>query len=510
MTFTVTAPETENGSLYFFVETDVTGKVMELTEDNNRQISDEIIVNPFFVNESDFAALSKFYAEYDGDNWSGSKWDFSNALIKRSNWSGISFDTEGNVTALNLQSRGLKGTMTAENGLALPHLTTLNVSHNALNGDISMLVKECPALTTLNAAYNQIDALSTPLSSTVAVNLQYQDIDMTVDLDYDKLQDYESILVQAPSLPYYDFSTNSYIPNGFALMASAQKPTDKSGRNWSMNVDYSTGSPVFTVPSGMDNAYYGSSGDTLYIIYPLASDVVRGSFYRSRFFFSLGDANFIDGVDATDLQSTILYAFDQYRTHPFNYTAADTYKDGNINVQDVICTVNILLESEPDTYQSRLSKSKLAKGMGDMANTDAYIYMNDGKLILHSNVPVASLSIKTSGDIRWNVDTHGLQQSTSNGNVVGYSLNGVTLPNDEDGVLGEYTQVTVYSVSLSDVDAQPISVVFRDANTTDIKGASESEENMEIFNVSGYRTKDVRKGINIIHRGGSAKKIFKQ
>ena len=102
-------------------------------------------------------------------------------------------------------------------------------------------------------------------------------------------------------------------------------------------------------------------------------------------------------------------------------------------------------------------------------------------------------------------------QSTANGNIVAYSLNGTTIPSNVDVVLGECTNATLYSASLSDADAQPISVSFLDDNTTNITNTSgTTNEHMNIYDVSGYKKNSLGNGINIIRGNGTTKKIYKK
>jgi hypothetical protein len=137
--------------------------------------------------------------------------------------------------------------------------------------------------------------------------------------------------------------------------------------------------------------------------------------------------------------------------------------------------------------------------------------MSDGKIILNSKIPVASLSIKAAGDIKWNLDAIGLQQSTSGGNIVGYSLTGTTIPNYETSVLGEYTIATLYSASLSDSEAQQISVSLNEVDPTNINSIFNNDaNNTHIFGISGNRKNSISDGVNIIKQNGKTIKLYKK
>ena len=305
----------------------------------------------------------------------------------------------------------------------------------------------------------------------------------------------------------------------FRLSAFADDKTDVlatfdkyDNKEWAMQLQ-AVDNQIFIPYISAQNAYHGESGDTLNVLNMTGNDTTDGSSFRIALSFNQGDANFVNGVDATDLQTTILYAFGGYRNNPFNFTAANTFKDEVINVQDVICTVNILLESNHGTSQDTESKqtNRARMNAGAQTDTDAYMYIKNGKVFIHSRIPIASLSIKAGGNIKWDFERIGLMQSTANGNVVAYSLNGVTIPSYEDVVLGECTNATLYSVSLSDADAQPISVSYRDNYTTNIANTSETtSKDMRVYDVSGYVRNTLETGVNIIHSNGTTKKIYKK
>ena len=171
------------------------------------------------------------------------------------------------------------------------------------------------------------------------------------------------------------------------------------------------------------------------------------------------------------------------------------------------------MNSDDELTQEARSKlvNKARMSASATTDTDAYVYFKEGKVFLHSSVPVASLSIKAAGDLRWNINRIGLMQSTSNGNVVAYSLNGITIPDSEDVILGEYTNASLYSVSLSDTNAQPITVGIMGDNTTNIANAPENiSSDMKIYDISGYKINSLRNGINVIRSNGTTRKIYKK
>lgn len=134
VSFTMRVPYLEAGTLRVFVETDVTSAVMETSDSNNCTLSAvSATLHPFFMNSADLAVLRQLYDDFDGAHWNGTPWDTASELITEGNWSGVAFDTEGRVTAIDLKGRGLKGTLAVETIEALSNLTSLDLSHNSIH-----------------------------------------------------------------------------------------------------------------------------------------------------------------------------------------------------------------------------------------------------------------------------------------------------------------------------------------------------------------------------------------
>lgn len=422
---------------------------------------------------------------------------------------------------INLSSNALSGNLSdvisalkQQNASAFSNLKKLDISYNNLSGNLGVLGECMPNLNELNASYNKFEELTPAMPvALTSLDITNQKMDKVVELNLSEMKASEIVNI-TPSILRYDHSIRGYKDNVTILLTKADLDIYNpyniyTSEDWTMQLSYNN-TLMEVMPYGSTNEYHGNSGDILNVLNMNAYDA---SSFRAALSFSQGDANFMNGVDATDLQATILYAFGDYRSYPFNFTAADTYKDDVINVQDVICTVNILLDSA--TGESANAKpiyiNKVEENSATTMDADAYIYMKDGKIFLHSSTPVASLSIKAAGNIKWNLQNSGMQQSTANANIVAYSLNGATLPSNEDVILGEYTQASLHSVSLSDQNAQPISVGILNGSATSINGITETtSDNTSIFDVSGYNRGRIQNGINIIRSNGVTRKIFKK
>ena len=493
--------------------------------------------------EDEWQSLAVLYAELQQMNVPLS-WNMADGAKSVGTFEGLHVK-EGNVVGISLANKGMTGlfpsslvlftkledidvssnnlsgdiavaiaTVKMQNPLAFNSLKTLDISNNLYHGNLGILANCMPSLTGLNASHNKFEDLYPELSSSITdLDFSNQQMERVVELDISNYS-LEDLSTKVPTILLYD-QVNRVYRNSINLLCTK---ADLSTFNkydtdeWAMQLqieDNQISIPYVSV----QNAYHGESGDTLNVLNMVSNDATDGCTFRITLSFNRGDANFVNGVDATDLQATILYAFGGYRNYPFNFTAADTYNDEYINVQDVICTVNILLDSNSESSSEARSMQLRRAGAtkGSWTENDAYVYISEGKVLLHSSVPVASISIKAEGHVAWDFERLGLMQSTANGNVVAYSLNGTTIPSCEDVVVGECTNATLCSVSLSDADAQPISVSVVDDVTTGIANASENtSEDMKIYDISGYKKKSIGNGIHIIQSKGTTKKIYKK
>lgn len=224
----------------------------------------------------------------------------------------------------------------------------------------------------------------------------------------------------------------------------------------------STVEPLFTSISFScnegQNVYRGQSGDLFAIT--ANKNTAAGSKLNMRLKFDEGDANFNGNVDVLDLQTTINYMFEEYATKPFNFTAANLWLDDIINVQDAVSMVNLLLESASSSARMQ-NRAKRASEV--LSEATASVFIENGKLMVSSAVPVASFDIVVSSDQEWTMAEELSQigftcMTRRNGNqihLIGYSLNGTTLPVGQT-VIGETGNSTVSYAMLADEDAQEI------------------------------------------------------
>lgn len=439
-------------------------------------------------------------------------WDITQGIKGVSKWQGVKVK-EGHINELNLSGQNITGEL--PNALyGLSTLEKLDLSNNHLTGNVGILGQALPKLKSLNVSHNAFANLYPMLPTTIdEVNIGSQKIDKTIVLDGSNF-DVATIAPQLPTILAYNHKEQKYDTNLSLAITTANTLNEMANNDaWTIYASMVNGKIVIPYVS-TNNVYYGQTGDTLQAFKLNSNLQAEGSECKVKYIFEQGDSNFNPGVDATDLQATILYAFGGYGRYPFNHTAADTYRDGTINVQDVVATVNIILQKAlaQSSYANR-KRQLLASEQALTASTEkseAVVYLHNGKVMLYSERPVSALSIEAIGNIEWNMQALGMEQSTRSANLVAYSLSGNELPTLQVIEIGTYTdKAEILSASLADINAQAISTSL-DANAiTAIKDVlNTNNANTQIYNTKGIKTNKLQKGVNIIKRGNQTNKVI--
>lgn len=395
-------------------------------------------------------------------------------------------------------------------------IQTLNITGNKLSGNIGLLAASTetvpslltrfPLLTTLWASGNCFDNVYPHLPASI-VNLdltnQVMDFEMTIDLSN---FDVDALSSQIPTLFVYNHQEQSYNTTPYARLSN-YPPTATSADYtaekpyWGVDAFQLNGTLGLTCLAG--NTYKGASGDKLYVSYPIATEEVSGSYCYTLYTFSQGDANFVNGIDITDLQTTINYIFGNYNTYPFNFTAADTYQDGRLNVQDVVCTANIIMDAEETPAGNRVLNVKKVSTQDDN-KTAASLYFHDGKVILYTVVPIASFDIEFEGSpiLDFNLESQGYdvmsKQKYATCRYIGYTLSEHYIPAGET-VIATYSgsKPVIKSAIMADQNAQPVHVSFIGV-TTSIEQMAGIGTDAVYYSPSGIRLEKPSKGINIV------------
>ena len=498
------------------------------------------IIPMAFISEAEWKLLGGMQNHLTS-NGNAEMWDMSADLENIGYLNGVD-EYRGHVVGINLSKKKLEGDF-PEEILDLPYLETINLRENNLSGDLPTIIKE--KITEISTEYpdsilriksidvsgnhltgnvgklaslsqlanldtfigdnNMFDELTPELPYITSLSLKEQEIDKEIEIDFNNTE-VESIVAQIPSLLLYDHKNQTHQTQPSILLANYPPNTeDYSAEKPYFGAKITMNNGVFSFEKVKDNTYKGTSGDTLFVSNMDAEDEVLNSFCYMVHEFEQGDADFINGVTVADLQATILYAFEEYK-RLFNFTAANTYVDSIINVQDAVCTVNILLaDNETDRKYSAFVNRH---NENEQMQNDACIYIKDNQVFLNTSKPIAAISIKADGNIRWVLDKRGMMQAVSGSNVVAYSLEDVTIPVGVT-LLGYCdSEAVIQSISLSDADAKEIPVYIGDNIETSIEKMIMDNDEVEIYTIQGVRVDALQPGINIIKINGKTIKYI--
>lgn len=434
-------------------------------------------------------------------------WDLSEGIKAVHTLEGLTIE-QGHIKALNLNNRELTGIIPIELFI-MPYLENMNIQGNNLNGDIGALLEEYlktnpnidtqltyldishnqltgnvgqianffPKLQTLfahNNCFSEVSPMVSPKVTTLTI--ENQRIPSVIEMSVFDWA-YSSIGEKLPTVMTYNHIQQTYNDKVSFLLMDVD-PTSYDGNTWAMYLSQQ-GDETFIGHHSGSMEYKGENGGIVYISgnYDLAR--VNGCSLAVKLTFDMGDVNFSGDINVLDLQTMINYIFKEY-WNPLNYTATNLWKDQIINVQDVICMVNTLMDME---RPARAKGKRLVKD--NLENVEASISCENGNLCVNTSTPIASFDITLDGctdmKIGDSLEAMGMTYVTENKNgrihLIGYSMNGVTLPVGET-VLGTFNgnKPIVAHAMLSDKSAKEIPAVF---NKT-ITGIGYVDANMSI------------------------------
>ena len=464
-TFSIKVPEQDSGVLRLFVVTDDRSKEMENDTDNNRKQSADVTLKPFLVNEADLAALRKLYSDFGGDEWNGTKWDVSSELIKTGNWSGVTFNTEGRVTAINLTARGLTGTLTADKAPQFAVLTSLNMSRNAISGDASMIAGDgMPMLKTLDLSYNKIDVVTKALPASItSLNLGYQyRIYKSNNLPYiDNVTSQALTIGGVVNVKLSSLMTYSHADKDFSYHPNFKVYSRDLATNYG-SINYSSASGNYSFSNSGSGLVLDQDADLVLVV---SNGAAANMAVPARIHYTMGDANISGVVDVNDVQRTLNYMFNVSGSGLMNVSAANTFSEEEatplINVQDIVCTVNIILDDTGD------NASRAARRAAAMDVTYDNNLLVEGRTVqLQSMDDIAALDIELAGvsssQIRLllnSADFTMQSRNTAEGvHVVIFSPTGAYLPAGTTDVIKCSRAVTLLSAVGSSPLAESVNV----------------------------------------------------
>ena len=461
-------------------------------------------------NAEEWTILQTVLPQLTEMGWSHS-WDASQGMKSVSSIQGLNIE-KGHVTGFDLANQNLTGTFPFAI-LALPQLQSINLANNKLSGDIgtatyafaqqhpeqmanikslnisgnqltgnvSLFANSFPALTSLNASENCLEDVYPTISPSVTeLDLSKQTIARIVPLHLANLS-VDDIATKVPSILLYDHANQTWETD-----INLQCTTDDN--SWGMTMAYQNGQLSIPYVSEQ-NTYYGESGDTLNVAVINNNGTREGSTFRIKLSFDEGDGNFDGQVTVLDLQTTINYMFEEYTNKPYNFTAANLWKDEVINVQDAVSLVNILLEGNSASAPSR-AYNHAQRVTSITSGDDVTVFVADGKLVINAAVPVSSFDIVVSTGSKFSMNepitsagfTCTVKNTNNEVHLVGYSLSGATLPAGEN-VLGTLNEGVVTYSMLADAEANEITTTFGATPTGINSTTSDTQRLNEVYRI---------------------------
>lgn len=351
------------------------------------------------INANDLAAL-KLISDNLGLN---GYWNFANEGRLEGDFPGVTF-VNHRVTEINLSNHAFGGTLSESWMPSLPEITLLNLSRNNIYGDLTPLVYRMPKLKTLDVSHNRILQISGPLPASIT-----------------------SLNVKSQMRVFSNSSSGSYESIVLVLPTGMSSATAKLGANVSLTLpslfnynasrnDNSLRADIQVVNTSQPSTVYGtysyngegkgwkftpiqtssmSFADKTNVAIVTTGTAQQFSAYPAQLSVVLGDANIDGDVDVLDVQHTLNYIL--ATAQPFNYWAANTYVDQRINVQDIVCTVNIMLGLPNNVRQGSLARSITYNGNPESSETQCWVYEENSRIAIAPTTDVAAVDIEIEG-----------------------------------------------------------------------------------------------------------------
>ncbi|MCR5851199.1 MAG: leucine-rich repeat protein [Bacteroidaceae bacterium] len=476
--------------------------------------------DPDSIEPNDLLALKNIYNMLGGSTWTNKKWKINDYGAKKEDFPGVTFDDEGYVVEINLENNNLRGTINPTGWtwqLCLPRLTGLYLQKNNISGDLSPWLKGVNRnnrLKALNMSYNNLTEISDTIPSSItSLNLENQNREWyrpdgvyTDPLKIEAMSDMTPIrlylsanqTVVMPSLFTYNHKslTHSARPTIYIINAEG---IDKYG------YFKSSGEDTYSL-AWKDNEYTEKQNAPCYVRF----DNPYGSVYPAYLRYIEGDANMSGYTDVLDVQTTLNYVLNGGGVWQFNRSAANTYEDNLINVQDIVCMVNIVLNNEAVAEGIILNTSSSRRHLrraADAMDAQGWLYTEKGRVMLTTVNEVGAIDLELKGVSTSQVSlllNHSQYQmigrNTEEGSrYVIFSPTGQPIPASEEvALLAVSSQTELIGAQAADMEAQELELAIGQPTGLEaIDNGQLTNDNAPIYNVAGQRLSKMQRGINI-------------
>lgn len=468
------------------------------------------------IDPNDLLALKNIYNILGGNSWTNKKWKFNDYGYSKDDFPGVTFDDEGYVVQIELPNNNLRGSINTswKWQLGLPRLTGLYLQKNNISGDLSPWLRSTQSLRALDMSYNNITEISDtipPSITSLILNNQnrewYRPDGVTTDpLKIEAMSDMTPIrlylsanqTVVMPSLFTYNHKSQTHSARPTIYIINAEG-IDKYG------YFKSSGEDTYSL-AWKDNEYTEKQNAPCYVRF----DNPYGSVYPAYLRYIEGDANMSGYTDVLDVQTTLNYVLNGGGVWQFNRSAANTYEDNLINVQDIVCMVNIVLNNEAVAEGIILNTSSSRRHLrraADAMDAQGWLYTEKGRVMLTTVNEVGAIDLELKGVSTSQVSlllNHSQYQmigrNTEEGSrYVIFSPTGQPIPASEEvALLAVSSQTELIGAQAADMEAQELELAIGEPTGLEaIDNGQLTNDNAPIYNVAGQRLSKMQRGINI-------------
>ena len=215
----------------------------------------------------------------------------------------------------------------------------------------------------------------------------------------------------------------------------------------------------------------------------------KSSAFPATFHMVFGDANLSGLVDVNDVQRTLNYVINSNNSSTFSLWAANTWNtDDIINIQDIVCTVNIVLDNQGEGGAGARQRTRQA----DAANR---FYASGRSICLDAQDEIAAFDLTLEGvnssQVRLMLNSTDWQMQTretdSGLRLVVFSPTGQTLPTGTTQVLRMSANGSPVDVQATSACAEELSAYAR-SEATRIEGTLlEDADDSPVYDLLGRR-----------------------
>ena len=383
----------EGEHVLFFRAKDIKGQWSSPLSAKFRRAGDVIIPT------DELAVLKNLYNSTNGKNWT-EQWNVESTMADTEDWKGVSFDEEGHVVGVNVSNNNLVGEL-PKSIFSLPYLTQLCLDGNALTGELNTLMAVTSnTLKSVSLKQNQFTGSLPSLGSWTA--LTHLDVSYcylkSVEILPESLVENATVVPQYMNIPAVElrksvklelpdivrFKNNSY-DESYPKLQILDIVSENETNRTVLTYDASSGNYQF---SGSEELKI-RSGVNLVIESTVNTNKSRSETFQ--ILFDQGDVDASGSIDISDVVATANRVLERSRSNEtlFNFYAADTYKDNDINIQDIVRTTEIILE-EPVI-------SMADEETGLRSNISTVLTIKDGYIVLNTTNPIMGVDISLNG-----------------------------------------------------------------------------------------------------------------